>query len=186
MTSEKSVIQDSIRQVKKIYEQVSVLIKTADDLMGEHGWEPEKPAVIFGSSAAVYAPRQWLPSVLTRKYRHKESINTVLSMGVLLDDVLDDMRIEEPLIIATRLSVKDTSEDFPYTNDNDDPYWWFMKSANLEAVGEVVEIDKPQDVYEKETRSLGRVLTFAVPLLEIESSDELRDKFVVKLLALSE
>jgi hypothetical protein len=180
MTSEKSVIRDSLRQVQKIYEQISTLIKTADGLMGEHGWETERSAVIAYSSAAVYAPKQWLPLVLTRKYLNKDFRNTMLAMGVLLDDE----GVDEPIIIGTQMSLRDTSEEFPYTTDYDDPYFWYLKSVNFDTFGDVVVIEDPQELHEKETRNLGRILTFATPLLEIESSDQLRNKFVSKLLAL--
>jgi hypothetical protein len=97
---------------------------------------------------------------------------------------LDDENVEEPIVIGTRMSVLDASEDFPYTADYDDPYFWFLKTANSDSSDKVAVIDVPQDVYEKETRDLGRILTFATPLLEIKNSDQLRDKFVAKLLSL--
>jgi hypothetical protein len=181
MTDEKTVIRDSIRQVKKIYQEVSNLIKTADDLMGKNKWNPSGNAVVYESSATYYLPNQWLPSVLTREYRNEKNINTVLLMAIMLDH--ED--IEEPLIIGTQMSVGDPSDEFPPTS-NDDRYFWFLKKANLDAVEEVVEIDNPQGVYEKETRELGPILTFATPLLEMTNSDQLQAKFVSRLLSLSQ
>ncbi len=177
----KTVIQDSIRQVKKIYQKISVLIETADGLMSKSKWGPNGSAVVYESSATYYLPDRWLPSVLTREYRNKDSINTVLLMAILLDH--DD--IEEPLIIGTLMSVKEHSEEFPWT-DNSDRYYWFLKKANLDAVDAVIEIDNPKDIYEKEPRDLDRISIFATPLLEITNSDQLRDKFVSKLLALTQ
>ena len=100
-------------------------------------------------------------------------------MGILLDH--ED--IEEPLLIGTQMVVRDSAEEFPST-ENFDRYWWFLQKANFDALGEIVEIENPKEIYEKETRNLSCILTFAIPLLEIENSEQLREKFIAKLLAL--
>jgi len=180
MTDERTVIRDSIRQVKEIYEQVSVFIVTADGLMREKDWNPSGNTVVYESNATYDRPSGWLPSILTREYRNRRAKNMVLLMGI----ILDHQDIKEPLVIGTQMSVIDVSEKFPYTN-NDDRYFWFLKKANFDAIGEVVEIEDPKEVYEKETRDLSRILTFATPLLEIKNSEQMREKFVTKLLELA-
>jgi hypothetical protein len=177
MSTSKTVIRDSIRQVEEIYKQVSTLIESTDGFMKKREWAPPNNTVVYGSSAASYLPQQWLPSALTREYRNKNLISAVLMMGI----VLDHDEIDEPLLVGTLMNINDEGTEFPYTT-HDDAYYWFLKQEENE--NGLVEISDANAIYSKEKRVLNEIRSFALPLLDIENSDQLESRFVSKLITL--
>lgn len=179
MKADKSVIQESIQQVKEIYKQVSNLIESADGLMKDREWAPPNNTVVYGSSAAYYLPKQWLPSALTREYRNKEliRINAVMMMGIVLDHV----EIEEPLLVGTYMRINEDEVEFPNTA-HDDAYYWYLEQDKDE--NGLIAITDAKAFYSKEKRDLNIIKSFAIPLLEIQNSEQLEDRFVKKLMAL--
>ena len=70
MTTEGQDILRVFQDLRKLFEQVGLLLSTADQIMGEAGWEPKAGnTCLYESSAALYAPKQWMPYYLFRLFR---------------------------------------------------------------------------------------------------------------------
>ena len=83
-------ILTGLAETRKFFEQVSMLIRTAEDILRDEGWE-----AVFGNKCAdvtshLYHPKKWMPSEVYRFFVAGEDSEVdkdkVLFIGVLLED----------------------------------------------------------------------------------------------------
>ena len=61
MNDDKNVIQETIRAVRKLHEDMALLLRTAESQMGEEGWESGASRCIRDSSIHIPYPDRWMP-----------------------------------------------------------------------------------------------------------------------------
>lgn len=179
MNEDSIIIVDTIRQMKLIYQQVSRFLETSDSLMRESGWGTEGSSAIYGSSSVLSNPTDWLPSVAMRAYMSDDFLDTKRILAVQLDK--DDEPDFEPIIIGTIL-VKNDIGDKSFDWKDWDSYWWYREYSSQNKEG-LIEKLEPQVVYPKDKRGLTSVHVFALPLIDIDNSESLKNEAISRLLS---
>jgi hypothetical protein len=180
-----------IKETKKIYEQISMLLRTVDEQMGERDWDDVGGTVTSDKSGSLYNPEKWSPYYLFRFYTSDKNKNKLAYVSVLIDDDVDEWYkiTDEPLI---------TAGYFKYNkkNINDDDYYWsfaqlfgFMekhqKNGKIESYnnwkndlkktgiyGNYIDIIKPIEKWK----------CFRLPLTSISSSQDIETKIITPLI----
>lgn len=90
-------------EIGKIYKQISLLLKTTDELMDQEGWKGYKKVVSYDSSLSLDYPEKWFPHILFRFYINDEIPHLLAFISILLmDDIYENYEIDinEPIITA--------------------------------------------------------------------------------------
>ncbi|MFA5771963.1 MAG: hypothetical protein WC974_04450 [Thermoplasmata archaeon] len=101
MTDDGKNILEMMRQLRKLDQQLSLLLKSADEQMNRAGWEAFNNTVMSDSSGSLENPLKWSPDCLFRFYLNGEYPHVLFFVSVILDDdVQKEYKITEPLITA--------------------------------------------------------------------------------------
>jgi len=106
MSEDGKNILKMVEQIRKLCEQISLLLRTADEQMGKEGWEAYNNVVLSESSASLLAPEKWFPHELFRFYKNGDYPHLLAYVSVLLDSYsysgLDkyEEELTEPLVTA--------------------------------------------------------------------------------------
>lgn len=173
------------RYVLDVYSNISRMLLACDAMLHSYGftpydWPPMEPP------GKASEPVTWLPNRAVRQYFPPDREGTeILTVGAYLYDreVAEPI---EPLCIASMMAVSST---------NFNAVWWLgMVSAWFDARGSVETIDATDPRYASHPRFArvrrdatrivrdGRILSIAVPLLEITSTTHVEDRLVRPLL----
>jgi hypothetical protein len=172
-----------VKQMRKLCEQVAMLLRTVDEQMSKAGWNTESNYALSELSYSILNPTQWIPINAFQFYRHKDYSNRLAYVSALLDDHWDrEYTTAEPLVTAGFL-------DYGQVKISDDENWYaryyghLSKDHNLKADGQPFHFDKamlPPNLQGKFEN--GKV--FAVPLVPITNADDVRSQITSKLLNL--
>lgn len=179
VTGEGERILEAVRQVRRLHEDISLLLSTADTAMSEHGWNNAKndSTALYDMSWGIDKPRQWMPWEVFRFYRNDDRRTILASISVLLDD--GERRIAEPLVSG---AVFELGDDLPRVKY---PNWIggiYKATLGNEADGQFFEI--PRQRLEKGWEfDYESAWCFAYPLVEVSSEEFLRKEIVEKLLS---
>jgi len=179
MNDQSEIIVETIRQTKKIYEQVSRLLETADSLMQEAHWNTDSSTAIYGSGA-IYNPRLWVPSTVTRRYASEGHPGIRKILAVLLDDEEGCGGFDIPIVIGTTLIAQSKEDQVPKW-ETWDASWWYLKYTDRSINGQM-QILIPEEVYREDKRGLAAVHVFAFPLMSIVDGDSLKQDVIGQLL----
>lgn len=110
MSEDGENISKLLKEIRKLCNQISLLLVTVDEQMGSNGWEKagikNKNTAIAYSSASVETPKRWFPDTIFRFYINTNYPNILVFVSIILDDnQIDDfvnypVEIKEPLITA--------------------------------------------------------------------------------------
>ena len=169
----------AINQIRDYFEKISLLLTTADSLMDEHGWKPAQGSSTrtYGS-AALYAPRQWIPYELFRFYKHDNFRHLLTCISVIVDNNDGQNEIDEPLIIGTIFNYK------PKTEVDKWDYWyarWHLSAPNRLDDGEMIEFDPNLGREEKDKYPVNSIHSMALPLMMIQDSDSLKESVIIRV-----
>ena len=169
MRDDSEAIIKTFSQIKKIYEQVSLLLTTADDMMAQEQWATDISTVLYDTAITLHNYDKWLPSIIRRTYINDKYKDLRRYIAVRIDDDTVDF---EPLVIGTTLQglFENTLEFRSW-----DAYWWWKEK------GDGV-IKEPKVVYSSEDRELSEIHSFACPLVDITDSEKLRECIIAPLL----
>ena len=174
MTSPGTETLAAIESMRRLFEEVSKLLGTADSMMAAKGWKPRAAnTVIASTSAALYAPRKWLPHNIFRFYQHKSKVNLLGCISVLIgvDSEDDDaVQLREPLVCGL---VLDYGEGIPVPSDWKYEYAaWHLNIPSRVDDGTLLDVPV-NTVKGSEGCSAIRLRSLAVPLVEITGSEAL-------------
>ncbi len=179
MTEEGGRILEAIRQMRRLHEDISLLLRTADAAMGENGWKNAKNdnTALYDMSWSVDRPRQWMPWEVFRFYR-SDNLGTVLaSIAVLLDD--GENSLSEPLVTGAYFEFGDDLTAVKYPN-------WiggiYKATSGNTADGRFFKIPR-QGLEKGWDLDFESAWCFAHPLVEVTSEEFLRNEIVEKLLS---
>ena len=180
MNDEGAKIVRAIRQIRRLHEDVSLLLRKADDAMREHGWKIAKSdsRALYEASSSIDRPQQWMPWEVYRYYRHDDRPTVLASITVLLDDTQRDF--PEPLVLGSVFEFEDATSAAAHR------YWagaMYRVASKGEPAGEIVEVHHQlvEKGWDFESQR-GRYFTY--PLVAVTSEEILREKIVGKLLSL--
>jgi len=179
MTEEGPKIIRALRQVRRLHDDVSLLLRTADKAMGERGWKNAKSdsRALYETSSSIDRPQQWMPWEIYRYYRHDDRSATLASLTVLLDD--GQTEFPEPLVSGSVIEFEDANTAAGHA------YWagaFYRVMPKSEPDGRIVEVQREQleKSWDFEFQS---ARCFAYPLVTVTSEEVLREKLVGRLLS---
>jgi hypothetical protein len=193
MSEEGKNLLNLIKETKKVYEQISMLLRTVDEQMEERDWEDVGGTVTSDKSGSLYNPEKWSPYFLFRYYTCDKNKNILAYVSVLIDDDVDEWyKIEEEPLI--------TAGYFEYNKKNingDDYYWsfaqWFglmekhQKNGKIESYKNWKEDLKKTGIYGSNIKIIEPIekwKCFGLPLTSITNSQDIEIKIVTRLLGI--
>jgi len=191
LTEDGPKILEAIHYVRSLMEQISLLLQTCDNLLGEQGWECiHGSTAVWESSASLMNPKHWVPKDAFRLYmRADKSWSGIVFVSVLLDDVMEGYRsFSEPVITAACL-VNNKATSYDDIRKSGYHYWWsrFYGWDGSDHDGHIIDTDM-QDTAETETRDIKHLIkraTFGYPLVMIKDANDLKEKIVDPLIDLA-
>ena len=172
-----------VKQMRKLCQQVAMLLRTSDEQMSKADWNTESNYALSDLSYSILNPTAWIPIVVHRFYRHKDYPNRLAYVSALLDDHWDGAyTIAEPVVTAGVL-------DSGQTEMADTENWYaryyghLSRHHNLKADGQPFRFNRAmlppnlQGKFENGT-------IFAVPLVSITGADDVGSLITGKLLSL--
>lgn len=76
----------TIKDARRICVNVSLLLRTVDEIMAKRNWASLSTQAYYESSAALLNPEKWIPFEVYRFYSNNESQTLLPFVSVLLDD----------------------------------------------------------------------------------------------------
>lgn len=93
-------ILETLRRLRKMHEDIALLLRTACSQMEPQGWEPiNNTATCYGSNS-IHVPQGWMPVEAFRLMTHPAKPNLLAFVGVLLDHLEEPHLLTEPLVTA--------------------------------------------------------------------------------------
>ncbi|MGF1628697.1 MAG: hypothetical protein ACFCUT_04450 [Kiloniellaceae bacterium] len=175
---EGKVIRRVIEQVRELHRSVSLLIRTAESAMNEAGWQNGGSGsyALHEFSYSIDRPDKWMPWEVFRFFKHPDHPTKWASIAVLLDDA--EGRLAEPVVTGALFEFP-TAEAVGFQN-------WFASIYKAipgrEADGQIHEAARAELSQDWQS-SFDRVWCLALPLVDINSEDDLREKIVGRLLS---
>ncbi len=176
-------ILTGLSDTREFFEQVSLLIRTAEEFLRDKGWD-----TLFGNkctdiTAHLYKPRKWMPTEIYRFFvageDSEENKDMVLFVGVLLDSDGAWGGFKEPWV---------TCGLYHFNNEKFDvrkfSYWNWVR-AHLDDKHDVDGVFHDYECSPEEQEEWeGPVYqaTMALPLTAIDSAQALKSKIIEPLL----
>lgn len=91
-----------VQELRKLCEQISLMLRTVDEQMGIEGWEAASNTA-KSYTDSLLAPKKWIPYEIFRLFKNKEYPHLLAYVSVLLDDDIEGEyaeEITEPLVTA--------------------------------------------------------------------------------------
>ena len=177
MSDKGTSITTAVRQMGKLYESISLLLKSAEEELNTMGWKADRSLAMGGSSNAIYGFRQWAPHYVFRFLPADTKPKQLLFISVILDDVDDPNAVTEPILGMGWFRYAQGAE-------KTDRRWRHAKQLPLlvKPLGELPatewQVLKLEDVADAEACGIAEAKVFAVPLVSVTNSDQLLDQFI--------
>lgn len=164
-------------QLKRLFEQTAALLRTADAYMKDNGWAVRGNQCVSVSTVPDRAP-YWFPETAFRLYTNQQRLNLLPFVEVLFDDRKNRGRIKEPLVSAgwhdfgKGKQVPEKPALWSVTK-------WHRRMPARVDDGTFVSVD-PRQL--KQNYPMELTTTMAVPLVEITSVSDLKQRILDPLL----
>lgn len=169
-----------LRQLRRLCEQISLLLKTADGLMTEEGWKatPEINYIFAGLSYTLSRPRFWIPQDFFRFYKNDDLRHILAFVSVVLDDAENEKNLQEPLLTVGWFDYGSGNEvgnrwQYSYAR-------WHLKMPERNNDGRLLSADSK--AWPKESLPFTRVSTLGVPLTSIADAEGLKSRIIDPLI----
>jgi len=179
-----SQILQGLKDARDFFKQISLLMKTSEELIQNKGWN-----ALFGNkcadlSAHLSRPEKWLPREVYRFFisdeDNEKNKDLILYVGILLEDEESRSRFQEPWITCGVF--KYDTELFDVKKFSDWEFvWTYLNEYELEADGHFEDEDCNQDENNDAPEFLFQT-TMALPLTAIDSADKLEELVIDPLL----
>jgi len=169
------------QELRKFCRQLSLLLRTADGLMAEAGWNPIPRSSVFGNaSRAVEYPDWWLPGDFSRFYKHGAHKHLLAYVGAIVNDHPTDpggVVVSEPLLSAGWLDYGLGNESNAWENYFCRAHVWWKDQI---VYGKLHTSEHPQAI--GLPPYVLKVASLAYPLDDIQTAAALKEKVVTQLL----
>jgi len=177
MTDQGKVIQDCVSNLIGLYRELQTLLVSADELVSADKWLPfNRYAASHGKT--LDSPERWLAQYVFRFYHRPETKpdRIMLYLSAILFDSGNPTRIKEPILTAgwVEFGIRAHPDNFP----------WEDLALHLDIPGAAND----GIVMTHDTASIGKRRKFskfgtlAVPLVEIDTADALKQRVIAPLL----
>ena len=177
MTDQGKAIQDCVSNLILLYRELQTLLISADELMAAERWVPLSTSVT-SHGKNLDSPERWLAQYVFRFYhRPKQGHDHVmLYLSAVLYDSGNPTRITEPILTAGWVEFKSPADPLKFQ--------WEDLQLHLDIPGSACD----GVVMTHDTASMGKRREFnkfgtlAVPLVEIDTADTLKQRVIAPLL----
>jgi hypothetical protein len=183
-------MMEAFLYVRDVYANASRMLYSSDDIMHRQKLHPyaDWDAIWPNEEeTGILAWNDWLPYYVMRQYHSEDRENVeVVTLAAVFWDACGD-GIDEPLLVASRMDGRDL--------EGNDVYWLSLYQLWLDDYppdGKVRTITSASMGWEKEPNDLDvfkdvvdgdRMLSLAVPLVEITDLEQLETRIIAPLMA---
>lgn len=169
-------IRNAFLGIRKLLEDVSILLRTAESELSDHGWKPAINQAVRIESQAIYYPRKWLPHFVWRAFTNTELPNVLAYITTVFILPDDDDKPDQPIVIAGGVQFKGAAawKNLPWHHLYLHPY--------LPESLENGEFQTAEDEKLIRHRGVIRVFSMALPLVSITDAAALQKKVIEPLL----
>lgn len=168
-----------IKQMNRLYAEISSLLQTADKLMLREHWQSKSGSTAVQWSNQIACSNQWIPQDIFRFYSKNDSEHILAYIAVILFDRDDDDKLSEPLLSGGWL-------DYGKGNKITDWEYWYahlhVYQEKFENDGQIRPICKNLFNDDLLKRKILAAHSLAVPLMDITSSTLLESKIARPLI----
>ena len=183
-------VLDAIRYNRSLMEQISLLLQTADKMLGEESWIClHSNTCLIESSASLLNPKSWIPKDAFRFYmRDWELSRTLAFVSVLLDDAGQAYEhFDEPLITAGCFVYSEEIFN-EVMSERGYEYAWcrsFGQASEYHDGSIAIKDNEEHSASGDDKIALWlRRATFGRPLVEISNADDLKSMIITPLMNL--
>ncbi len=154
----------AIREVRQLFEDIGLLLRSGEEHMKKAGWTPYNSVAMAGGSRNVSSPAYWMPQDVFRFFLHKEEIHVLSFISVIVDDINDPNSMDEPFVSAGWIEFEDgekvgNSWSYDYSRI-------VLNAEKRTTIGEIMEV--PTDsIKSRSDRKIKRARALAIPLVSI-------------------
>lgn len=165
-------ILEAVRSMRKLMEDVGLLLQTAASELEQSGWEAfGTNAATADTSSSINNPRKWMPRYAFRFATHPQRPGVLAFVSVILDHASELDLVREPLAGAGWMTyAKETVTP-------DDMWYWHARIhlwlPGRKDDGSLIRADA-EDLPKSWNVSFKEVSTLAVPLVEIVNAEAIR------------
>jgi hypothetical protein len=187
MNKDGKKILEAVRQMKKIFGDISLLLREVDSIMEREEWLSKTGSTIWSyGSQSIYNPDRWMPNELFRFYWNKEYPYYLVFVSILLDNDIEEdyYTIEEPLI---------TAGFFDYGGKKIDKnewkkYWYarwygYIDKEKRKNDGKPILVNPKKD-WGEDWHPFKSSYCFGLPLTSIKNYSDVENKIVKPLIEL--
>ena len=176
-----SQILSGLGETRKFFEQVSLLIRTAEDTLRDEGWE-----TLFGNKCTditghLYKPANWMPTKIYRFFVSDEdnenNKDKLLFVGVLLDSAENWGGFREPWVTCGLYWFKPDFDVRKFIH-----WGWVSEHLDCEQDPDGLFHDYELTTEDQEEYNLVYETTMALPIVDIDSAQVLKEKIIEPLL----
>lgn len=178
-------ILNTVKQMKIIYKDISLLLKTVDELIGKKYWNPgwEDQSTCFQKST-LNESQEWMPSEIFRFYKNKDDPYRLCFVSILIDDDPEGYyTIQEPLVTAGYFNYGKKEIDVNWS------YWWhrlYGYTNHTKHDGSIAPFIEGKEPNKKISHAylfdVGE--GFGLPLTDIKTEEDIQSKIITPLLKL--
>ncbi|MBT9147553.1 MAG: hypothetical protein DDT32_01312 [Syntrophomonadaceae bacterium] len=172
-------ILEGLIQTRKFFEQISLLLRTAEDLLKESGWDNHSSSMKSSDiTSHLYQPRKWMPREVSRFFINEEHEDILIYVGVLLGQEGNWGGFKEPWITCGLFQfLPDKNPREKFTN-----LLWVTQHLADESDPDGTFHTHKWPPEKQEELNLLYDATLALSLVQITSAQDLKQKIIVPLL----
>ncbi len=165
-----------VRELRSLCERIALLLRTADALMRDEGWETISGNAFGGLQYTLAKPRGWIPQDFFRIYKNNNLEHISPFVSTVLDDWKNEDNLEEPLLTAGWFDYgpwKRMGNTFDYSW-----FHWHLKMPGRNDEGKLILADAKA----WPRQSFAHVATLGVPLTSIVDPESLKRTVIEPLI----
>ncbi len=172
-------ISGMVAQMRKLCAQIALLLRTANDMMKEKGWECVSNATA-DASYSLSKPRWWIPQYFCQYWTNKDNSGKLSFVSIILDnrDNESSIQIKEPLLMAGWFDYGPGSEVGDWKSEYC-TYHVYMPGRKDDGTPLFAD---PKKAWPEEKYPFIRISTFGVPLITVTDTESLKSRIIDPLL----
>lgn len=176
MSEDGKNITAMMQQLRRLCEEISLLLGTADTLIANEGWKTTGNTCLSVSYTLAY-PRFWIPREFFRFYKKTDLGQILIFISVLLDNAENESHLQASLLTAGWF---DYGPGHEVGNQWQSSYArWHLQMPERNDEGILLSVDDSKVRWPKEP--FVRVSTLGVPLTSVVNTEGLKNKIIEPL-----
>lgn len=171
-----------LNQVRTLFRETALLLKTTDQYMADVGWKIATPTnICVQLSMLLDWSHWWFPYFAFRLYKNEQYPHFLSFVAVIFYDRDGKLHVQEPLLSAG-WNDYGKGNTVPADEVGGDSVLWHPEMPGRRDDGVLISVD-PRQQWPDEKYKPYRTTTLAVPLIEITNAEQLKSRVTGPLLA---